>query len=115
MLTTIDNPWNPFKHFKEWMAFDRSMGYGTLERLGRLRFSSDNLGDAERDRDNELAIQMVIDSDILGIYMKVSEDTDIKPIAMKDYLEMIGVDTDDIYDDAYIPEDEELDDSEDED
>lgn len=114
MLTTIDNPWNPFTHFKEWMGFDRSMGYGTLERLGRLRISSDNLGDAERDRDNESAIQMVIDSDILGIYMKVSEDTDIKPVVMKDYLEMIGADTTGIYDDAYILEDEESNDSEDE-
>ena len=29
MLTTIDNPFNPFTNFDDWYAFDTSKGYNT--------------------------------------------------------------------------------------
>lgn len=34
MLTTVDNPWNPFTHFREWYVYDIMHGYHTLSYLG---------------------------------------------------------------------------------
>ena len=34
-LTTIDNPWNPFTNWDEWLVYDIKMGYCTNERLAR--------------------------------------------------------------------------------
>lgn len=34
-LTTTNNPWDPFTHFKEWYAFDLAHGYGSSEYLAR--------------------------------------------------------------------------------
>ena len=36
MLTTIDNPYNPFTNFNEWYAFDVSHGYNTCAYLSRM-------------------------------------------------------------------------------
>ena len=36
MLTTIDNPYNPFTNFDEWWAFDISHGYNTCAYLSRI-------------------------------------------------------------------------------
>ena len=36
MLTTVDNPFNPFTEFDEWFAFDRQMGYNTPSFLDRI-------------------------------------------------------------------------------
>jgi hypothetical protein len=36
MLTTEDNPYNPFTQYDEWLAFDRQQGYYTNEYLARV-------------------------------------------------------------------------------
>ena len=33
MLSTSDNPYNPFTQFKEWYSFDISKGYNTCSYL----------------------------------------------------------------------------------
>jgi hypothetical protein len=47
MVTTIDNPYNPFKDWDEWFFYDLSMGYFTCERLARIVTISDQLSDEE--------------------------------------------------------------------
>lgn len=97
MVTTIDNPWHPFTHFKEWDEYDsKEMGYCTNARLATYIFTSDDLGENEKAIDIETAQQMLIDDDILGIYIKVTKDTVIRPIPMHEYLEMIGADISDL-------------------
>lgn len=44
-ITTVDNPWNPFTNWDEWLQYDRSMGYFTCEKLDRLAPISDVLPD----------------------------------------------------------------------
>lgn len=74
MLTTVDNPFNPFTQFDEWYAFDTLKGYNSCSYLARIAVTSDELSDA----DNELAINEAIDEilyfDVLGIYQKVTID-----------------------------------------
>lgn len=36
MLTTFDNPYNPFQDFEKWFAYDSRKGYNTLSYLDRL-------------------------------------------------------------------------------
>ena len=35
MLSTSDNPWNPFTQFDEWNAFDLRAGYHSLQLAAR--------------------------------------------------------------------------------
>lgn len=71
MLTTIDNPYNPFESFKEWFLFDVEKGYNTCSYLGRIARTSDQLSDKENDIEVERAIDEIIQNDFLNIYVKV--------------------------------------------
>ena len=51
MLTTIDNPFNPFEQFVEWYMYDQQKGYNTYSRIARLMPSDDeSLSSIEKDR-----------------------------------------------------------------
>ena len=43
MLTTVDNPFNPFDNFEEWYKIDMQFGYNTCALLAREVPSSDSL------------------------------------------------------------------------
>ena len=36
MLTTVDNPFNPFENFQEWYKIDMQFGYNTCALLARI-------------------------------------------------------------------------------
>ncbi len=71
-LTTIDNPYDPFKQFDEWFLFDEEkQGYHSSAYLGRIARTSDQLSDEENRREVERAIDEIIKYDFRGIYKKV--------------------------------------------
>ena len=74
MLSTVDNPYNPFIQFDEWLDFDTYKGYNTCGVLARITLSSDELSEV----DQSLAIQAAMDelvlNDPLGIFMKVKKE-----------------------------------------
>lgn len=74
MLTTIDNPFNPFTHFDEWYAFDVGKGYYTCAYLARITKSSDELSEADEDLAIEAAIDEIVKLNVLGIYKKITKD-----------------------------------------
>ena len=74
MLTTIDNPFNPFTQFIEWLQFDNMHDYGTCELLARFSNTSDQLSEEENREVNEQAIDDIIKYDPRGIYIKVFEE-----------------------------------------
>lgn len=71
MLTTKDNPFNPFTHFEQWQAYDENKGYNTCAYLGRIVMSSDELSEADQMLAIESAIDEIVEYDILGLYQKV--------------------------------------------
>jgi len=75
MLTTIDNPFNPFTQFDEWYAFDTDKGYHTCAYLARITKASDELSEPDEAQATEDAIDEIIKYNPLGIYRKVSMNT----------------------------------------
>lgn len=74
MLTTFDNPYNPFDQFDSWFLFDVTKGYNSCEILGRFARISDSFTDEENDREVERAIDEIIKHDFLNIYKKVKKN-----------------------------------------
>jgi len=75
MLTTTDNPYDPFTQFKEWLQFDTSAGYGTASFLARIVKTSDELSDADQDLAIEQAIDEIVSENVLGLWKKVSQSS----------------------------------------
>lgn len=71
MLTTFDNPFNPFEQFTSWFLFDVEKGYNTCQYLDRVSHYTDDMSEQEADRENERAIDEIIKYDFLNIYRKV--------------------------------------------
>ena len=74
MLTTIDNPYNPFDNFQSWFLFDCEKGYNSCAYLARIARTSDAFSDAENRQEIERAIDEIVKFDFQNIYKKVSED-----------------------------------------
>lgn len=74
MLTTVDNPFDPFTQFREWFVYDAQMGYHTSAYLARIVKSSDELSDADQELANEQGIDEIVRENILGLYRKVVRD-----------------------------------------
>jgi hypothetical protein len=74
MLTTIDNPHDPFDDYDTWYAFDVRHGYHTASFLSRILVSSDELSEADQDLAMEQAIDEIIKENVSGIYKKVTRE-----------------------------------------
>lgn len=74
MLTTFDNPYDPFDEFVPWFLFDIEKGYYTCSLLARIAKTSEEFSTVEDKRETERAIDAIIDNDFLNIYKKVSRN-----------------------------------------
>lgn len=70
MLTTTDNPYDPFTQFDAWKGYDEDKGYYTCAYLGRIAKTSHNLSEADESKAIDDAIDEIVDLNILGIYKK---------------------------------------------
>lgn len=71
MLTTYDNPYDPFEQFQSWFLFDVEKGYNSCAYLGRIARTSEQLSDEENNIIIEDAIDDIIKYDFMNIYKKV--------------------------------------------
>ena len=78
MLTTIDNPWNPWTHYDEWYDYDRAKGYDTPGYLARICKTSLDLSDADQELAIDDAINEIVNTNPLQIYVKIAEKDIIK-------------------------------------
>lgn len=86
-VTTINNPCNPFTHFDEWLAFDKSKHYNTIETVAYFSKASSHMDDEEYNDAVSYGIDRLLALNPLGLYMKVYDyeaDTLI-PLANKAY------------------------------
>lgn len=75
MLTTVDNPYDPFTQIDEWYAFDEAAGYHTTGLLARIVKTSHELSEADESLALEHAIDEIVTMNVLGIYRKVASST----------------------------------------
>lgn len=74
MLTTIDNPFNPFDDFDSWFRFDTAQGYNTCGYLGRIILTSDSLSDADQEQARMDAINEIVRINPLGVWVKIEKN-----------------------------------------
>ena len=74
MLTTIDNPFDPFTQFEQWFLFDVEKGYNSCSYLARIAKTSDQFTEDENDKEIERAIDEIIKYDFTNIYKKVTKE-----------------------------------------
>lgn len=89
-LTTYDNPYDPFEQFVPWFMFDIQKGYNscgllarTLDALG-LSTNDDELSDEEIEENIETAINEILNTDFMGIYVKVSDKNKKNELVLSD-------------------------------
>lgn len=83
MITTFDNPYNPFDQFEQWFLFDVEKGYNTCSYLARIANITEDLSDKEVEVETERAIDEIIRNDFMNIYKKIRKNdmkNDTKPI-----------------------------------
>lgn len=74
MITTTDNPYNPFVQFDEWKEFDETKGYFTSEYLARIAVVSEDLTEEEYNTAIEDAINEILKLNLNGKYKKVTKE-----------------------------------------
>lgn len=71
MLSTIDNPFNPFEDFRNWFLFDIEKGYYSCSRVARVARLSNEMTQSETDIEIERAIDEIVKYDFMNIYKKI--------------------------------------------
>ena len=85
MLSTADNPYNPFEEFDKWFQYDLLKGYNTCGYLARIA----NVPDEFSDEEESLQIENAID-EILEIGNPVIQHIKIIRVKQEDNNEVIN-------------------------
>lgn len=73
MLTTVDNPYDPFDEFREWYDFDTQAGYHSCSLLARIALNSNQLSEADQDLAVEMAVDEIVEENVTGVFRKVEK------------------------------------------
>lgn len=71
MLTTVDNPYDPFTEWDEWFLWDSRAGYHTPGLLARIANASTDLSEADQYLAIQVAMDEIVRENVLGVHRKV--------------------------------------------
>lgn len=73
MLSTVDNPFDPYdeKQYLDWKRYDEDHGYYSESLLARVCVSSEAIGDADNAIAIEEAIDKIVQLNITGKFIKL--------------------------------------------
>lgn len=79
MLTTIDNPYNPFDNFEQWYMFDelqarRENRPTCCSYLARVDCSSDEVSEAEQRQTMNDIIDEIIELNLSNKFIKITQE-----------------------------------------
>lgn len=72
MLTTVDNPINPFTSFTEWYHRDLALGHDTMGLLARVAAVPSDLSEMDRDNAITEAMQEIAHENVTGVHRLVT-------------------------------------------
>jgi hypothetical protein len=75
MLTTVDNPFDPFTRFDEWLEYDIRLGYNTVSFLDRVAKVSNDLSEPDQALAIQNAIDEIVNENVSGMWRKVSRNS----------------------------------------
>ena len=73
MLTTLDNPFDPFEDFTAWFMFDCEKGHNTSSRLARIANIDPEMTQKEVDEEMDRAMNLIVKYDLEEKYIKIQE------------------------------------------
>jgi len=78
MLTTVDNPYNPFDNFENWYAYDMLLASQqsrptVCSYLARIGHFSSQMTEELENRAYESAINEIVEFNVTGLYRKITE------------------------------------------
>ena len=73
MLTTIDNPFNPFNDFASWFEYDCDKGHNTCGRLARIANINAEMTQKEVDEEMDRAMDFIVKHDLEEKFIKIQE------------------------------------------
>lgn len=76
MLTTIDNPFDPFTQYSDWYAYDEASGHQSTSLLARITLISDELSEPDQAAELERAIDEIVHYNVSGLHRKVVRETE---------------------------------------
>lgn len=74
MLTTVDNPFDPFTQFDEWYVYDSQLGYYSTAYLARVVNTSNDMSDADQRLAVSDGIDEIVSTDPTGKFIKVTKE-----------------------------------------
>lgn len=69
MVTTEDNPYDPFDEFDSWQRFDEENNYFTMNYIARIANTSHELTRAQMNTALNDAMKEIVELDSLGVYV----------------------------------------------
>ena len=75
MLTTIDNPFDPFTQFQDWYTFDCEKGYYSYNYLDRIVIITNNMNQQQIDQAYEKGMKDIVAFNP-SLYKIVSKDVE---------------------------------------
>ena len=74
MLSTVDNPFNPFDDFTSWHMFDCEKGHNTSSRIARIANIDPEMTQKEVEEEQMRAMDLIFRHDFEDKYIKVFEN-----------------------------------------
>ncbi len=71
MLTTVDNPFDPFTQWDEWLEYDTQLGYNTISFLARIVKLSNDISETDQALAIQDAINEIVEENVSGMWRKV--------------------------------------------
>ena len=85
MLTTFDNPFNPFVDFRSWYMFDCEKEHYTSSRLARIAEVDSEMTEREINAEKERAMQLITKYDFENKFFYGTEEQIQKWIESEDF------------------------------
>ena len=74
MLTTFDNPFNPFVDFSSWYMFDCEKDHNTSSRLARIMNIDSEMTQKEIEEERNRAMNLIVEYDLEDTFFKGTEE-----------------------------------------